>query len=66
MSGVWLVLPTYNEAENIGPLVRAVLPPLASAGIEHHVLRGSADLLQLLPDVVRHYGEPSADKSIIR
>jgi dolichol-phosphate mannosyltransferase len=38
VAGVWLVLPTYNEAENIGPLVRAVLPPLASVGIEHHVL----------------------------
>jgi dolichol-phosphate mannosyltransferase len=23
MTGAWLVLPTYNEAENIGPLVRA-------------------------------------------
>jgi dolichol-phosphate mannosyltransferase len=38
VAGVWLVLPTYNEAENIGPLVRAVLPPLASAGMEYHVL----------------------------
>jgi dolichol-phosphate mannosyltransferase len=38
VAGVWLVLPTYNEAENIGPLVRAVLPPLASSGMEHHVL----------------------------
>ncbi len=34
-------------------------------GVEHHVLRGSTDLLRLLPDVVRHYGEPSADKSIL-
>jgi asparagine synthase (glutamine-hydrolysing) len=34
-------------------------------GVEHHVLRGSTDLLQLLPEVVRHYGEPSADKSIL-
>jgi dolichol-phosphate mannosyltransferase len=34
----WLILPTYNEAENIEPLVRAVLPQLASAGHEHTVL----------------------------
>lgn len=34
-------------------------------GIEHHVLIGNTDLLQLLPDVVRHYGEPSADKSAL-
>ena len=38
MSGVWLVLPTYNEAENIGPLVRAALPRLAAAGLPHRVL----------------------------
>jgi dolichol-phosphate mannosyltransferase len=30
--GAWLILPTYNEAENIGPLVRAALPHLAGAG----------------------------------
>jgi dolichol-phosphate mannosyltransferase len=36
--GVWVVLPTYNEAENIEPLVRAVLPRLAETGREHHVL----------------------------
>jgi dolichol-phosphate mannosyltransferase len=36
--GVWLVLPTYNEAENIGPLVRAALPQLESSGLPHHIL----------------------------
>ncbi|CAN5510887.1 asparagine synthase (glutamine-hydrolyzing) [soil metagenome] len=44
--------------------------PIAAAsarhfGAEHHLLRGNTDLLQLLPEVVRHYGEPSADKSIL-
>ncbi|MDQ6655158.1 MAG: asparagine synthase (glutamine-hydrolyzing) [Verrucomicrobiota bacterium] len=34
-------------------------------GVEHHILNGSSDLLRLLPDVVRHYGEPSADKSAL-
>ncbi len=38
MSGPWLVLPTYNEAENIEALVRAALPQLARASTEHHVL----------------------------
>jgi dolichol-phosphate mannosyltransferase len=38
MSGAWLVLPTYNEAENIEAVVRAALPALASTGREHHVL----------------------------
>lgn len=27
----WLILPTYNEAENIEAIVRAALPPLAAA-----------------------------------
>ena len=38
LPGAWLILPTYDEAENIEPLVRAVLPQLASAGLEHTVL----------------------------
>ncbi len=38
MSGVWLVLPTYTEAENIGPLVRAALPELESSGLPHRIL----------------------------
>ncbi len=38
MSGAWLVLPTYNEAENIEAIVRAALPQLASTGMDHHVL----------------------------
>ncbi|MEA2398303.1 MAG: dolichol-phosphate mannosyltransferase [Thermoleophilaceae bacterium] len=38
MSGAWLVLPTYNEAENLEPLVHAVLPELAAAAPEHRIL----------------------------
>ncbi|MEA2418284.1 MAG: dolichol-phosphate mannosyltransferase [Thermoleophilaceae bacterium] len=34
----WLVVPTYNEAENLEPFVRAVLPRLAAAASEHQVL----------------------------
>jgi dolichol-phosphate mannosyltransferase len=35
----WLILPTYNEADNIDPFVRAVLPRLAAAaGADHRVL----------------------------
>jgi dolichol-phosphate mannosyltransferase len=34
----WLVVPTYNEAENIERFVRRVLPQLASAAGEHRVL----------------------------
>jgi dolichol-phosphate mannosyltransferase len=38
MSGAWLVLPTYNEAENIEAVVRASLTELATTSREHHVL----------------------------
>jgi len=38
MSGAWLVLPTYNEAENIEAIVRAALPNLASTGRDHRIL----------------------------
>jgi dolichol-phosphate mannosyltransferase len=38
MSGAWLVLPTYNEAENIEAIVRAAVPHLASTGMDHRVL----------------------------
>lgn len=38
MPSAWLVLPTYNEAENVEPIVRASLAQLATVGIEHHVL----------------------------
>jgi dolichol-phosphate mannosyltransferase len=37
MSGTWLVLPTYNEAENIAAIVEGSLEALATTG-EHHVL----------------------------
>ena len=38
LPGAWLLLPTYNEAENIERLVRAVLPQLESTGREHTIL----------------------------
>ncbi len=38
MPGAWLVLPTFNEAENIEAIVRAALPQLASTGLPHRVL----------------------------
>jgi len=38
MSGAWLVLPTYNEADNVEAIVRASLPHLAATGVEHRVL----------------------------
>ena len=38
MSGAWLVLPTYDEAENLEPIVRAVVPRLAEASPEHRLL----------------------------
>jgi dolichol-phosphate mannosyltransferase len=34
----WLILPTYNEAENLEPLVRAALPELERSGHPHKVL----------------------------
>jgi dolichol-phosphate mannosyltransferase len=36
--GVWLVLPTYDEAENLEALLAAVLPQLAATGHPHRVL----------------------------
>jgi dolichol-phosphate mannosyltransferase len=36
--GVWLILPTYNEADNLDALVRAVLPQLEGTGLAHTVL----------------------------
>src|SRR5918992_496570 len=38
MAGTWLILPTFNEAENLERIVRAALPRLAEAAPEHHVL----------------------------
>jgi dolichol-phosphate mannosyltransferase len=38
LPGAWLILPTYNEAENIERLVRAALPQLDSTGREHTIL----------------------------
>jgi dolichol-phosphate mannosyltransferase len=38
LAGVWLILPTYNEAENIEALVAAALPQLAGTGERHTIL----------------------------
>jgi dolichol-phosphate mannosyltransferase len=36
--GVWLILPTYNEADNLDALVRAVLSRLVGTGLQHTIL----------------------------
>jgi dolichol-phosphate mannosyltransferase len=38
MAGAWLILPTYNEAENLERLVRTALPRLAEAAPDHRIL----------------------------
>ena len=38
MAGAWLILPTYNEAENVEAVVRSALDHLASADIAHTIL----------------------------
>jgi dolichol-phosphate mannosyltransferase len=38
MGGTWLILPTYNEAENLERIVHAALPRLAEASPEHRIL----------------------------
>lgn len=39
MPSTWLILPTYNEADNVEPFVRRALPRLAAAaGDEHRLL----------------------------
>ena len=60
MPAAWLILPTYNEAENIEPLVRAVLPRLEEAEVDPHVLivddsspDGTGELAERLADELR-------------
>jgi dolichol-phosphate mannosyltransferase len=38
LPGAWLILPTYDEAENVEAIVRAALAQLATTGLEHTVL----------------------------
>jgi dolichol-phosphate mannosyltransferase len=38
VQSAWLILPTYNESENLERLVRAALPRLAETGADPHVL----------------------------
>jgi dolichol-phosphate mannosyltransferase len=61
VSGAWLVLPTYNEAENLEAMIRAVLPRLAEASPEHHVIvvdDGSPDGTGLIADRLAAELEP--------
>jgi dolichol-phosphate mannosyltransferase len=38
VAALWLILPTYNEAENLKPLVHALLPRLEATGMSHTIL----------------------------
>nr|MDQ3036635.1 response regulator [Myxococcota bacterium] len=55
----WLILPTYNEAENLEPLVRATLPVLehaAPAGIRILVVDDEADARAMLDEALSARG----------
>jgi dolichol-phosphate mannosyltransferase len=38
VSGTWLILPTFEEADNIEPMVHTALEQLRSTGREHRIL----------------------------
>jgi dolichol-phosphate mannosyltransferase len=38
LPGAWLILPTYNEAQNLEPIARAALAQLEGTGREHTIL----------------------------
>lgn len=38
MPSIWLILPTYNEADNLEPFVTAVLPRLGACSTDPHIL----------------------------
>jgi dolichol-phosphate mannosyltransferase len=38
LAGAWLILPTYNEAENVEAVVRSALEHLAATGLPHTIL----------------------------
>jgi asparagine synthase (glutamine-hydrolysing) len=48
----------FDEAEYAAEVSRTL-------GTHHTALRGTTDLVQLLPQVVRHFGEPFADASAL-
>ena len=57
MPGAWLILPTYNEAENIEGLARAALARLETTGLEHTILvvdDGSPDGTGVIADRLAH------------
>jgi dolichol-phosphate mannosyltransferase len=61
LPGAWLILPTYNEAENIEALVRAALVQLESTGIGHTILvvdDGSPDGTGLIAERLSQELEP--------
>jgi dolichol-phosphate mannosyltransferase len=61
LPGAWLILPTYNEAENIEALVRAALVQLESTGIGHTILvvdDGSPDGTGLIAERLSEELEP--------
>jgi dolichol-phosphate mannosyltransferase len=37
-ANVWVIIPTYNEAENLARIVQAVLGELTRVSSDHHVL----------------------------
>ena len=65
MAGAWLILPTYNEAENVEAVVRSARDHLASADIAHTILVVDDDSPDGTGQIAHRLAEEIADVRVL-